>query len=60
VDYPVGTFFFGFEGMEGCVFFHKSFNYCSVSIRSFGFYSNLVVSKGFNFVLLKDNFVKQL
>jgi hypothetical protein len=35
-------------------FFCKSFNYCSVSIRSFGLYSNLVVSEGFNFVLLRS------
>jgi hypothetical protein len=34
----------GFKGMEGCVYFCKSFNYCSVSIRSFGLYSNLVIS----------------
>jgi hypothetical protein len=54
--YSLGTFFLGFEGVELCVFFHKSFNYCSVSIRSFGLYSNLFVCEGFNFVLLKKQF----
>jgi hypothetical protein len=42
---------------ERMFFFCKSVDYCSVCVRNFGLDSDLVVGKGFDFILLWDNLV---